>query len=154
MATGAQRGTVSCAWKVSLEVMSVAARMAVTAQIALEHVRDTVAPGAHNSTQSQEQGSHAGARIRSKFSNAPGSIATGLKEAYGSLSRGLQMVATSVVKRSGRSRHAVQQGYMTSLLQGVLGVGISTAEAASKVLIGARNTLDPTHRIEADDKYK
>lgn len=147
---GAQRGTVSCAWKVSLEVMSVAARMAVTAQIALEHVRDTVAPGAQNQTAGEEQGGHA----RSKFSNAPTSIASGLREAYGCLSRGLQFVANSMVKRRGRGRHSVQQGYTASLLQGVLGVGISTAEAASKVLLGMKNTLDPTHKFESNDKYK
>merc|ERR1712183_701828 len=116
--------------------MGVAARMAVMAQIALENVRDSVVPhkgAACNST----------ARGRSKFSNAPDSIGTGLSEAYSSLSDGLKFAASSVVKRSSKGKHSAQQGYMYSLLQGVLGVGIITAEAATKVLIGVRNSLDP-----------
>eukprot|EP00658_Telonema_sp_P-2_P025503 TRINITY_DN20273_c0_g1_i18.p1 TRINITY_DN20273_c0_g1~~TRINITY_DN20273_c0_g1_i18.p1 ORF type:complete len:303 (-),score=70.52 TRINITY_DN20273_c0_g1_i18:19-927(-) len=152
---GAQRGTASCAWKVSLEVMSMAARMAVTTQIALEHVRDAVVPGAQNQTSSADPVPQLGqGYMRSKFSNGPGGVAAGLKEAYNSLSHGFKMVANSLVKRSGRGRQSVQQGYAASLLQGVLGVGISTAEAASKVLIGARNSLDPTNKFETSDKYK
>lgn len=141
---GAQRGTVSCAWKVSLEVMSVAARMAVTAQIALESVRNNIAR--ENTTQPLD--------LRSKFSNAPGTVGAGLQEAYGSLSGGLKQAAASLVKKPGRGKQSAQRGYTALLLQGVLGVGIVTAEAASKVLLGARNTLDPTHKMEENDKYK
>lgn len=144
---GMQRGTKSCAWKVTLELVTVTTRMSLMAQIALEHVRDAIGP---------EHVNRRPAAI-SKMANAPNSIQEGLRHAYHSLSTRLQLAASTAVGRPvgrGSQRYSNSQGYVNTLLRGVLGVGITTTEAAAKVLLGVQHELDPALQQEGRDKYK
>jgi len=138
---GMQRGTKSAAWKVTLELVTVTTRMAVMAQIALEHVRDAIGP----------EDARRGGGEKSKMANAPGSIQEGLHQAYRSLSKRLQFAASTAVGRGSRRTQATHVG---SLCRGVLGLGIGATEAATKILLGAQHNLDPAGLREGRDKYK
>lgn len=100
-------------------------------------------------------------RVGARITRQPRSVAEGLTQAYQSISLSMQAAANGIAvipqenfRRAGNS----YSQYLTSLVRGVPGAVlqpmIGVTEALSKALIGARNEISPTRRLEMEDKYK
>jgi autophagy-related protein 2 len=95
----------------------------------------------------------------SKRANPPQSAQEGFRQAYESLSRGLQSAASQliVVPREDFQRYGTKGAVKSALKampSAMLSPVIGGMEAIAKALNGITNSIDPTRRKEADDKFK
>lgn len=95
---------------------------------------------------------------RSKFAQQPISTKEGFQQAYQALLRQLKDVKDQIVlvpldeyEKHGTPAYlkSMAKAVPIALLKPVMG----TAEGLSKILLGLRNTLDPTKKQDMDDKY-
>ncbi|KAJ3237519.1 autophagy- protein 2 [Chytriomyces hyalinus] len=166
---GLEKGVKSFSRAAAIETLSLGTRIAVTTQAILE--------GAEETTTARKKSSFGDAQNRSKLSEQPRDIREGMELAYQSLSRNVGDAVKTVIDAparrvqhadggggggagfggggggssgGGRSAAAVAQAVPVAILRPMIGA----TEAVSKALLGIQNTIDPTRKMESDDKYK
>ncbi|XP_011270033.1 hypothetical protein CAOG_08461 [Capsaspora owczarzaki ATCC 30864] len=98
----------------------------------------------------------------SKYADQPEGLQDGLRSAYSSLTRGLTETASTVshfshseqTRAGGKTPTAYVRSAVRAVPVLVLRPMIGVTEAVAKTLKGARNELDPSARLDMQDKYK
>ncbi|KAK9721882.1 autophagy- protein 2 [Basidiobolus ranarum] len=161
---GFQRGASSFAKATTMEIIKLGTKLAVGAQGLLEQADIILSfeethqrRNSHHEVDSEEEEN--ASQPKSKYSEQPSGLNEGIELAYKSLSKNIGNATHSLITvpiqtydRSGAqsSIRALVRGTPSAVLKPMIGA----TEALSKVLLGARNTIDPSKRLQMEDKYK
>nr|ODN96840.1 hypothetical protein L204_03549 [Cryptococcus depauperatus CBS 7855] len=174
---GIQRGANSFVKSTALEMMKVGARLATGTQVILEkaesilggklgenmvgQVRGSASERLFAESGLIEEGSSSDdeEELVSRYANQPNDMKEGVQAAYKSLSTNVNAAAQTILAvpmevyerpRNNGPLKAVIRAVPIAVLKPMIG----TSEAVSKTLLGMRNSLDPSARLELGDKYK
>ncbi|KAK9763685.1 autophagy- protein 2 [Basidiobolus ranarum] len=162
---GIQRGASSFAKATTMEIIKLGTKLAVGAQVLLEQADDILSFDhdeerlRRNSNYEVDPEEDEAAHPKSKYSEQPSDFNEGIELAYKSLSKNIGTATHSLITvpiqiydRSGAqsSIRALIRGTPSAVLKPMIGA----TEAISKVLLGARNSIDPNKRLQMEDKYK
>ncbi|ORX90696.1 hypothetical protein K493DRAFT_339837 [Basidiobolus meristosporus CBS 931.73] len=162
---GIQRGASSFAKATTMEIIKLGTKLAVGAQVLLEQADDILSfdnnEPRHRRNSNHELDTEEDETLhpKSKYSGQPSDFNEGIELAYKSLSKNIGTATHSLITvpiqiydRSGAqsSIRALIRGTPSAVLKPMIGA----TEAISKVLLGARNSIDPNKRLQMEDKYK
>ncbi|GAM19510.1 hypothetical protein SAMD00019534_026850 [Acytostelium subglobosum LB1] len=178
---GLRKGTASFLKNLTLETLSVGAKMAVGTQGLLE-TADSALSSKQQQQQQQQQHQQPGSSPQqahreqhttstttttttttssssSKFSDQPVDTKEGIQHAYESVSREIKSAAHTIIAVPMKEYHKKgTKGYMKSMVKAVpiaiIRPMIGITEGVSKTLLGVRNQIDPQKKAEMDNKYK
>lgn len=173
------RGLVSFLRNVTVESIDLTERVLVGAQSSLEFVADVFgegqAPAAVHAGRAAPAAPPAAASAAEARAEAelwtpvergaadflqPAGAADGLQQAYTSLSRGVRHAGEAVVVRPlmelqrGVPREKVLKSVVSGIPLCVLRPAIGATAAATTALRGVRNSVDPRHKREVEEKFK
>ncbi|KAJ3182923.1 autophagy- protein 2 [Gaertneriomyces sp. JEL0708] len=160
MMRGLQKGARSFARAATTETIKLGTRLAVGAQVLLEHADDLLV-----GDQSEDQDDHEMQRAgpsgqnTSKWAEQPKDIKEGVALAYRSLTRNVATAARTVLAipmevQENTGPQGTARAVIRAVPVAVLKPMIGATEAVSKALMGLQNSLDPQKRLQLEDKYK
>ncbi|KAJ3293124.1 autophagy- protein 2 [Borealophlyctis nickersoniae] len=175
---GLQKGVRSFAKAATMETIKLGTRLAVGTQVLLEHADEILsfeAPRTSGSDGEYEYDEARGGSVVmsegassfaggssvdqvSKFSEQPKDIKEGVGLAYRSLSRNVGTAARTIVAVPMQVYEKTgTQGTVRAVIRAVpvavLKPMIGATEAVSKTLLGIQNTIEPSKRLQMEDKY-
>ncbi|RUS31489.1 hypothetical protein BC938DRAFT_477711 [Jimgerdemannia flammicorona] len=171
---GLQKGTQSFAKATTMEAIKLGTKLAAGTQVILEQAdvmlggKSTPVSGSSRVSQPRRSMDIIGEdddedsdkqEILSKFADQPADLTEGLEFAYRSLRSNIGTAAQTIYAvpmevyetdgASGTAR-AVIRAVPVAVIKPMIGV----TEALSNVLLGLRNTIDPSKKLQNEDKYK
>eukprot|EP01133_Synstelium_polycarpum_P001493 gene1493-1734_t len=150
---GLRKGTTTFLKNLTLETLSVGAKMAVGTQGLLETADSALS----------SNGSSPSSKTKyiqtSKFSGQPVDTKEGIQHAYESVSREIRSAAHTIIAIPMKEyQQKGTKGYMKSMVKAVpiaiIRPMIGITEGVSKTLLGVRNQIDPLKKTESVYKYK
>lgn len=167
---GLQKGTAAFVKSSAMEAIKLGARLATGTQVILEKAENVL--GGQFKTpitaEAMQTATHGGdmtaeelerAELISRYAEQPTNVKEGVQSAYKSLSKNLNAAAQTILavpmevyERSGNEGpvRAVVRAVPIAVLKPMIGA----SEAVSKTLLGLQNTMDPSIKYDAEDKYK
>ncbi|KAI9001725.1 hypothetical protein BC832DRAFT_594012 [Gaertneriomyces semiglobifer] len=160
MMRGLQKGARSFARAATTETIKLGTRLAVGAQVLLEHADDLLVGDQfedHDDHEMQRAGSSG--QNTSKWAEQPKDIKEGVALAYRSLTRNVATAARTVLAipmevQENTGPQGTARAVIKAVPVAVLKPMIGATEAVSKALMGLQNSLDPQKRLQLEDKYK
>ncbi|KAJ3197360.1 autophagy- protein 2 [Irineochytrium annulatum] len=149
---GLQKGVKSFAKAATMETLRLGTRLAVGTQVLLEHADEIL-------SFDTKGGDGDDVDQLSKFAEQPRDIREGLelglhsmKKNIGSAAKTILAVPMEVYERTGAqgTARAVIRAVPVAVLKPMIGA----TEAVSKTLIGLQNSIEPSKRLQQEDKYK
>jgi hypothetical protein len=146
-----------------MEAINIGTRLSAGAQNLLEQADDvltnTGSQRSRRSSESAEDDDLDQQDVVSKFANQPVDLAEGFEQAYKTLSRNLGSAAHTILAvpmsvyetdgATGTAREVIK-----AVPVAVLKTTIGAAGAFSNVLLGLKNSIDPSNKLLSEDKYK
>ncbi|KAJ6161022.1 hypothetical protein N7470_004418 [Penicillium chermesinum] len=154
-----QKGAVAFAKTTSNEIVKLGAKLAIGTQTVLQGAEDLLtSPNAIAASEESGDDEDEVNKI-SPYADQPIGVVQGLRGAFRGLERDLLLARDAIVAVPGEvvesgnavgAARAVWKRAPTVILRPAIGV----SKAVGQTLLGAGNTLDPTNRRRAEDKYK
>ncbi|KAJ3332303.1 autophagy- protein 2 [Blyttiomyces sp. JEL0837] len=150
---GIQKGAKSFAKVATDESLRLGTRILVGTQTLLERADDYLSGDQANAN--LRDSGQGGVDKRSKFSEQPKDFREGVELGYYSVRENLSTAARTImavpteVRQAGTAK-AIVRAVPVAVLKPIIGA----TEAISKALMGLQNSLDPTKRLQMEDKYK
>ncbi|KZO99279.1 hypothetical protein CALVIDRAFT_534256 [Calocera viscosa TUFC12733] len=166
---GVQKGAAAFMKSTAMEALKVGAQLATGTQVILEQAEHalggnfgpTVTAEAVDDWSDGESGDDNNDRpdLISKYANQPMDFREGVQAAYKSLSRNVHSAAQTILAVPMEVYERPNgQGPVRTVVRAVpiavLKPMIGATEAVSKTLLGIRNSMDPSMRLETEGKYK
>ncbi|TPX71746.1 hypothetical protein SpCBS45565_g00876 [Spizellomyces sp. 'palustris'] len=159
---GLQKGARSFAKAATTETIKLGTKLAVGTQVLLEHA-DEILTGddasRHGDDVSRSSSWSSSLEQVSKYSEQPRDVKEGVELAYRSLSRNVATAARTVFAvpmevYENNGAQGTVRAVIRAVPVAVLKPMIGATEAVSKTLMGLQNTIDPSKRLQMEDKYK
>eukprot|EP01132_Coremiostelium_polycephalum_P002133 gene2133-2629_t len=165
---GIKKGTTTFLKNLTVETLSVGAKVAVGTQGLLETADNVLSMSPKNQHHSKSTSSSSNKNQAfpsninipsSKLSDQPTDTREGFQHAYESLSRELRTAAHTIIAIPMKEyQQKGTKGYVKSIVKAVpiaiIRPMIGITEGVSKTLLGVRNQIDPLKKTEMDNKYK
>ncbi|KAI5056458.1 hypothetical protein GOP47_0028276 [Adiantum capillus-veneris] len=147
---GVRKGAIAFLRSISLEAVGLGVQLAAGAHEIL--IQTESALGSVTLSNSLEK-----VEVRTKVGQ-PGDMREGLQQACESLSQGLERTASSLISNPLKAYHrAGTSTAVASALRAAPAAAVAPAAAAAgalhRALLGVRNSLDPEHRRESEEKH-
>lgn len=154
---GLRHGARGFARSLAVETLHMGARVAHAAQTVLETAQGML--GGEDGGGAEGAPPRPRPPRRSRYANQPGNFGEGVRQGYDAMTRQVSGAAQTVVaiplqvyerEGTGGAMRRVVRAVPITVVQPLLGA----TQAVSRTLLGARNSLDPELKADADRKYK